>query len=121
MSLFDTLKTIIDGRDASPDDVSSIDSFVMCRWLSGDPRTIFVANELNRYFNLPVDKQYEFAKYLLNHKVKYLRYYKNTKRTGDELKNIARYYNISAEKAVEYAQLISEEEMNYINGLYAAK
>lgn len=118
MGLFDTLKTVLTGQAAPAHDVQNIDSFVMCRWLSGDPRSIFVANQLNRYYNIPVDKQYQFAQYLLKHKVKYLRYYKNATCTADDYRNISRYYNISFEKAVEYAKLMSREELEYINSLY---
>lgn len=117
MALFDTLKTIITGKDAKLEDIADINTFVMCRWLSGDPRTIMVANMLNRFPNIPTDKQYEFAKYLVKHKVKYLRYYKN-KHNLDEYENISKYYNISLDKAYEYAKLMSQEEFDYINAIY---
>lgn len=119
MQLFDCLKTILTGQRITEDDAKSINSFVMCRWLSGDPRSIFVANQLNRYYNIPVDKQYQFAQYLLKHKVKYLRYYKNADFTSDDYENVSKYYNISLEKAVEYTKLMSREELEYINMLYS--
>lgn len=120
MELFECLKTIISGKKADISDIEKINPYVLCRWLSGDPRSIMIANALNANADIPVERQYEFAKYLLAHKIKYLRYYSNTKLEGEDLENIAKYYNISLEKAQEYASLISSDEIAYINSLYRA-
>jgi len=96
-----------------------INSFFMCRYLSGSPASIFVGNFINRYYNeVPIELQYDISKQLLRGRIKFIQPPKKDKINDKILENITRYYKISLTDAMQYFDLMDKEEQEHFELLY---
>lgn len=118
--MFKTMTSALDTRKApSDEEISKIPSYIFCRWLSGNPNTIFAANMINQLFDIPIENQYRMIKTAFSGKIKFIPYPKQEKAdTEKSIENISDYFKISTEKAREYMDFISSEELKFIQSLY---
>lgn len=118
--MFKTLTSAIDiKKTVSDTDIEKIPSFIFCKWLSGNPHSIFAGNQINYYHQIPIVQQYYMIKHAFAGKIRYIPYPKNI--TEAELKEvgyIADYFKISFEKAKEYIELINQKEYRNIVDMY---
>lgn len=119
--MFKTMTSVLNKQKTpSDEEIRKIQPYIFCRWLSGNPGTIPAANQLNRYYNIPIENQYKMIKEAFAGKIKFIPFPKNS--TEDVLKEIvyiSRHFNINLEKAKEYLELISPEELREIVDAYA--
>lgn len=121
--MFQTMTGVLKlNSNPSIEEIQKIQSYIFCRWLSGNPHTISAANMINVYSDIPIECQYNMIKSAFGGKIKYIPYPKNTQE--DKIKHIeylADWFKISEEKAQEYLDFISKEELKYIIDLYTEK
>lgn len=119
--MFPTMWSSLDkNKTPSTEDFKKLQSFMFCKWLVGDPRTLKTANEINLYYDIPMENQYYMVKNQFAGKIRNIKYIKSEK---DEIDTsiLQKHYNISAEKAKDYLNFISDEEYRYLKELYAPK
>ena len=104
-------------------DLKKIQSFVYCKWLAGDYRTIATANTINQYSDIPIENQYYLVKNQFAGKIRNIKYVKSEKDEADEntISTLCRHYKISIEKAKDYLNYISQDELKYLKELYAVR
>ena len=107
-------------KTPSSTDLKKIQSFMFCKWLAGDYRTIFDANLFNQYSDIPVENQYYLIKNKYAGKIRNIKYVKSEKDDVDEstITILCSHFKISVEKAKDYLQYISQEELKYLKELY---
>lgn len=107
-------------KNPSNEDLQKIPSFVFCRWLSGNVYTILAANQINYYYDIPIENQYNMIKSVFAGKIKYIPYPKNSKDEENQktLEYLCDYFKINNYEALEYLDLISKEELNKIIEMY---
>lgn len=121
--MFKTMTGCLDPKKSpSIDDLQKIPSFVFCRWLSGNIYTILAANQINYYFDIPIENQYNMIKNVFAGKIKYIPYPKKEPESDLEKQKIIEYlcdyFKINNYDAVEYLDLISKEELTKIIEMY---
>ena len=122
--MFPTMWSSLDkNKTPSSTDLKKIQSFMFCKWLSGDYRTIFDANIFNQYSDIPVENQYFYIKNKYAGKIRNIKYVKADKDEFDANVTgiLEQHYKISTEKARDYLQYISDEELSYLRELYAPR
>lgn len=112
--MFTVFKKILQNKDLTDDDVAKVNSFVMCRWLQGNPGGLQVAQFLNVYHKLPLTVQVLFVKSVLAGKVKYIPYIKGQKITEDDLSSVSEYFKISRDKAIMYSEFLTDGDLKEI-------
>lgn len=110
-------------KTPSKEDLKKIQSFVYCKWLAGDHRTIFTANTINQYSDIPIENQYYLVKNQFAGKIRNIKYVKSEKDDIDEntISILCKHYKISTEKAKDYLNFISPDELRYLKELYAPR
>ena len=117
--MFPTIWSSLDKNKNPPEnDLQKIQPFIFCKWLAGNPQTIFDSNVFNQY-KIPIENQYYYIKNKYAGKIRNIKYIKNEKDIKDmDIDFLQNYFKINREKALEYIDFISEKELNYIRGLY---
>lgn len=87
--------------------------FLINRGLSFFPDTIFYANEMNRFSDIPVDMQFSFLLNSITKKKRFSKWHKKDKES-DTLELIKCHYNYSSEKARQVLDLLSEDQLREI-------
>ena len=119
MNIFKIITSALNNYQPTDEEIKAIPSFLFCRWLSGNKATIFAANEINKYYNIPIECQYKMIKCALNGKIKFIQFPKNIKaETSDDLDILQKHFNISLQKAQEYSKLIYSDEMKMLRSVY---
>lgn len=119
MNIFKIITSTLTNYQPSDEEINAIPSFLFCRWLSGNKATIFAANEINKYYNIPIECQYKMVKYALNGKIKFIQFPKNIKtESSSDIDILQKHFNISYTKAQEYLGLISKSEIDEIRRIY---
>lgn len=110
-------------KTPSEADLKKIQSFVYCKWLSGDYRTIATANTINQYSDIPIENQYYLVKNQFAGKIRNIKYVKLEKDEADEttISILCKHFKISIEKAKDYLNFISVDELKYLKELYAVR
>ena len=119
--MFPTMWSSLDkNKTPSEVDLKKIQSFMFCKWLAGDPRTVFDANTFNQYSDIPIENQYYTIKNKYAGKIRNIKYVKAEKSEADEntISILCRHFKISAEKAKDYLNFISADELKYLKDLY---
>ncbi len=124
--MFTVFKKILNKSEITDEDVKKVSDFVFCRWLSGNPNMIGMANLFNQYSNIPLDLKIKIAQQVIGGRIKYIPYPKGAKETDDkDLEYLSEFFNISRSKAQMYAEFISKSDLDYIktaiNSKYANK
>jgi len=101
------------------DEKLTLNSFFMCRYLSNHPQSVFVGNMINIYYNqIPLDRQYDFAKQLISGRITFIQNQKKEKIDTKITDNISRYYKVSEEHAIEYMELMDEVQRQKFKTMY---
>ena len=110
-------------KTPSEADLKKIQSFVYCKWLAGDYRTIATANTINQYSDIPIENQYYLVKNKFTGKISNIKYIKADKDDSNlaMLSILEKHFKISTEKAKEYLTFISNDELNYLKESYAER
>ena len=109
-------------KTPSEADLKKIQSFVYCKWLAGDYRTIATANTIKQYSDIPIENQYYLVKNQFAGKIRNIKYVKNEKELDNtDIELISKHFNINSVKAKEYLGFISQEELQYLRELYAER
>jgi len=118
--MFKTITSVLDKKkNPSDEDIRKISPYVFCRWLSGSAHTILAANQINLYYNIPIENQYYMIKTAFAGKIKYIPYPSDiSEKEQKQVQILADYFKISTEKAKEYIELISKKELNDIINMY---
>lgn len=100
-------------KDFIPTDqeIKTLNSFLMCRWLSSHPYGVEVANYINSHHNLPMETQYWFARSLI-HGIKYIGFPKKEKGNVELIEIICKEYKCNINVAKQYIGILPEEETN---------
>ena len=91
-------------KTPSEADLKKIQSFVYCKWLAGDYRTIATANTINQYSDIPIENQYYLVKNQFAGKIRNIKYVKSEKDEADATSE-------SAEKTIESVVSGKEESV----------
>lgn len=120
--MFNTMFSSLDkNKSASISEIEKVPSFIFCKWLAGNPQTIFTANDINRFYNIPMYNQYFLVKHKLAGKVRNVKYVKSDKYDSPDINLMIKHFKISKEKAIEYLRLIDKNELQYLRKLYEPK
>ncbi len=122
--MFPTIWSSLDkNKSPTSEDLKKIQSFVFCKWLAGDSRTILTANTINQYYDIPIENQYYLVKNKYAGKIRNIKYIKSEKDEANQaiISILEKHFKISTEKAKEYLTFISLDELNYLKELYAER
>ena len=122
--MFPTMWSSLDkNKTPAQEDFKKIQSFMFCKWLAGDPRTISTANTINQYYDIPIENQYYIVKNQFAGKIRNIKWVKAENDNIDEnvINMLSLHFKISIEKAKDYLTLISTEELEYLKNLYKVK
>ena len=119
---FQVMMQAIKGGEASPEDISKISPFLMCRWLSGNPKTLQAANFFNTNPNVPIEAIFKSVERSFKGKIRFIQYPKNTvTKPSKDVEYLCEYYNVRPEIANDYLKYISEEQLNHIREMFKNK
>ncbi len=120
--MFPTMWSSLDKNKTPLDsEIEKIPSFIFCKWLAGDYRTVQDANNINFYYDIPIINQYMMIKNKHAGKIRNIKYVKNDKDENTDILLLAKHFRITVEKAKEYLTLISNSELISIRKLYELK
>lgn len=121
-NIFKTFQNCINGLDSSSEEIKEIPTFVFCKYLGSNYKTIQIANFLNYYYKLPNEIQYKFVQKTLNGKLKFIKFIKpeNLKISDDE-EILMKHFKINKKVASEYLKEIDPTELNRLRLLYKRK
>lgn len=118
--MFKTVAASLD-KNARPLDseINKIPSFIFCRWLKNDPRTLNAANQFNLYYEIPMVNQWKMIQNSFAGRIKYIPWPK-TEKIDDSLiiKYVQKEYSLSHEKALDYISLMSDSAIQKIKDKY---
>ena len=121
-NIFKTMSTVLKPETPSLDEIHKIPSYIFLRWLSGSPYTVMAANEVNQFYDIPIECQYNMFKSAFCGKIRYIPYPKSvSSKSQDGIEALMQHFKISEPKAREYAELISDEEYEEIKNFYGNK
>lgn len=111
MELFDILNSCLKGPRAPEAEVAKLSSWMLCRWLEGDPRTISIANVINNLCDMPIQAQYDFVRGMLHGKIKFVRFPKTPRVLKDDVTlRISERYKCNPALVPELLSLMSNDE-----------
>lgn len=110
------MKSAVDKTfEPSEEEIKTINSFFLIRYISNDPSTIYIANVLNCSKNIPVNAQYKFVRNSTMDRVSFVNYPKKEKTsTTKELKLVMQYYKCNESTAKEYIKILGVKETQKI-------
>ena len=116
ISPFDFIKSINDTKVniVSEDDENAkyYNAFVINRSLSYFPDTIYFANEMNKYYQLDVDMQYNFLLNIVRKRKRFSKWDKAS--TINNVNIIKSYFGYSDEKSRQVADLLTDDQITSI-------
>ena len=98
-------------------ELKTINSFMMCRWISNHPVGIEIANFLNNATEIPIDVQYWFVRNTM-HNVRYITYPKKTSAADKDIETLTKYYDCNYAVAKQYYKILPKEELEKILNKY---
>ena len=114
--MFTVFKKCLNPRATFTDeDVGKVNEFVFCRWLSGNPNTLQLAQFFNQYPNVPMKLKLQMVQKVVNGKIRYIPYPKQEKDINELINKISLYYNVNNNIAKLYLEFISKDEMCVID------
>lgn len=116
---YQVMTSVLSNYSPTHEEKMSINSFFMCRFLSNHPRSIFVGNIINRYYNqIPLNRQYDFSTRMLMGKIKFIQMPKKLVNDNAVIENICRYYTVNYTNAQEYYKLMNAETRESFRVMY---
>lgn len=118
--MFKVFSKILQNNELNEVELAKINDFVFCRWLSGNPNTLMLANVLNQYYDIPISLKVKFIQSIIKNKIKFIKYPKSEKMSdnSDDLLNISKYFGVSEETAKLYLEFLSKEDLDTLNKIY---
>jgi hypothetical protein len=106
-----------------PDFQKAYDSFMVNRFLSMSPETVFEANYMNRYHSLPKNIQYLFLSDVIEKKKRFLQYIKadKDKESKDMIKWLSDIYKVNNQVAEDMLATVSDEEKELMKQIFTGK
>lgn len=95
-----------------PDLISGYTPYVINRLMSAHLDTILYANEMNRYYTLDKDLQYQFYRNAIIKKKRFSDW--KRKKEISDLDNVKKYYGYNTDRAREALRILSREQLDYI-------
>ena len=125
MTPFKVMTSLLNNQTPTEEEIKTLNSFFMCRWLSNNKHSLPMAHTINLYYNMPILIQYKFcedfvAMVNMKSKVNFISFSKE-KQNKDLLQyieNIQKRYKVNEVQAQEYYNLMDEEAREYIYNLY---
>jgi len=104
----------------SIEEIQSVNSFFLIRYISNDPSSIYIANILNCNYSIPIEAQYNFVRNSTLDKVAFINYPKKEKLFSDkDLKIIMKHFKISENVAKEYITILGKDKTAEILDKYS--
>ena len=115
MSPFDIINNISTSSVSAWDDIGDKDynSFMVNRGLSYYNDCLFQANEMNRYYTLPKEMQYQFLLHAIGPKKKRFSKWASSKK-DKEIQLVSEYFSVTLRKAAAIRNLLSDGEMKEV-------
>lgn len=104
VELFDDSETPID---------SNYNAFMINRGLSYFTDTLFHANEMNKYQDIPKRWQFDYYLNVIPKKKRFSKWAK-TEASSENLELVQTYYNYSKDKAMAALTILTEEQLEFI-------
>jgi len=102
------------------EEIQSLNSFFLIRFISNDPNSIYIANALNCNSSIPIEAQYNFVRNSTLNKVAFITYPKKEKILSDkELQIIMRHFKTNKSVSLEYIKVLGEAKTQEILELYS--
>jgi len=117
--MFKAITSVLGKSPARPEEIQKISPFIFCRYLSNSKITIQAANQLNFYYNIPIQNQYNLIYQVFGNKRIWVKYPKTLKDSSKEIDVLCEHFKISVEKAKEYLSIINKEELNTLMKMYS--
>lgn len=110
------MKSAIDKKfKPTPEEIRSINSFFLIRYISNDPNSIYIANALNCNYSIPIEAQYNFVRNSTLDKVAFINYPKKEKLVKDsDLKIIMEHFKVNETVAKDYVKILGPEKTDEI-------
>jgi len=118
---YSIMKSAVDKSfEPTEEELKTVNSFFLTRYVSNDPSTIYIANILNcNVKNIPIEAQYKFIRNSTMEKVAFINYPKKERIISDkELKIIMLHYNCNENIAKEYVKIMGIEKTQEILDKY---
>jgi len=115
------MKSAIDKKFMpNTEEIKSVNSFFLTRYVSNDPSTIYIANILNCNARIiPIEAQYKFIRNSTMEKVAFINYPKKEKLVSDkDLKLVMQYYKCNEIIAKDYVKILGVEKTQEIVDKY---
>lgn len=100
------------------DEIKTMNSFIMCRWLSNHPVGVELANYINTNFTMDITIQYWLVRSYMKG-IKYIAYPKKDNDKNENIELICNHYNCNVSIAKSYLKLLTKEHLDEIKKLYA--
>ena len=98
-------------NDLSLEEKKKFNSFMFCRWLSGNTKTLQIADFFNYYSQfIPDEVQFDIiSDFAKQQRIKFIKFPSFKKSKYDNL-HLQQKYNLSPEKVLEYQELLNHLE-----------
>lgn len=107
--MFNVFKKILGSGKITEEDAKKVQPFILLRWLSGDPRLIPLALQLNQLKTLPNNLiLLQAMQDALKGKVKFIKYPSSSKADSkgleaqDNIQRISKYFDVGSKEAEAY-------------------
>lgn len=118
-NIFQIMSKALKNDNVTNDELKTVSPFLMCRWLAGDFRTVFVANFFNVHPDIPVQAMFKSVQAAFAGRIKYIPYPKGLSSvTEKDVEYLSKFYNIRHDLAKEYLKYISNDQMKQIRMYY---
>lgn len=108
MSFFDVAKNINGHGERLDSEVIGYNPFMMNRLYSQTPDSVLFANELNKFWNLPKQMQYDFYRYGLDRNPRRFGTW-NKKESDDDIALIMEAFAFTRNKALEVYPILKKD------------
>ena len=118
---YSIMKSAIDKKFMpNTEEIKTVNSFFLTRYVSNDPSTIYIANILNCNAKIiPIEAQYKFIRNSTMEKVAFISYPKKEKLISDkDLKLVMQYYKCSESVAKDYVKILGVQKTQDIVDKY---
>ena len=114
---FDYIKSI--SNKEYIEDITDYNEWLTNNSFSQRTDTVFYANEMNKYYNLPKSAQYNFYYHALPKKNLFAKWSKAMKSEYTEM--IMEYFNVSYKVAKQYEKILLEKHLQHIAKWYNSR
>jgi len=115
-SPYNVMKSAVDKKfQPTKEELKTLNSFFLIRYISNDPNSIYIANILNCNHKIPIEAQYNFVRNSTLDKVAFINYPKKEKLIKDkEMKIIMFHFKINENVAKDYINILGLEKTQEI-------